>query len=142
MRRINAAGFELLKKLESCRLMAYKDIGGVLTIGYGHTGPEVKEDSIITQSEADELLQKDLEKFYHLDNYVSEQVNDNQYAALICLTYNIGLRAMKTSGVLRIVNDGEDPTDEWMKWNKVKGMVVNGLTKRRKQELELYHAIG
>lgn len=142
MRRINKAGLELLKKFEGCKLTAYQDGGGIWTIGYGHTGPDVFPNGHITQERAEELLQEDLEKFYHLDDYLSEQVNENQYSALICLTYNIGLRAVKLSKVLKCVNEGINPTKEWMQWNHINGKVVDGLTRRRKAELELYNAIG
>ena len=46
--RTSAAGVELIKKFEGCELTAYHDAVGVLTIGYGHTGPDVKENQVIT----------------------------------------------------------------------------------------------
>jgi len=141
MREINSEGFHLLKTFEGCKLAAYRDIGGVLTIGYGHTGPDVKEGDQISQQQADDLLKKDLERFYQLDHYVSEQVNDNQYSAMICLAYNIGLGALKTSGIIREVNDGNSPDSIWLQYNHVKGVVITGLTRRRKAELELYHKL-
>ena len=55
-------GIELIKKFEGCKLTAYRDPVGVLTIGYGHTG-DVKEGQKITQKKAEDLLKKDLEKF-------------------------------------------------------------------------------
>lgn len=141
MRLINQAGLDLLKRFESCRLNAYQDQGGIWTIGYGHTAPEVCEGMVYTQLQADQQLKKDLEKFYHLDDYLTEQVSDNQYSALICLAYNIGLRALKLSKVLQLVNMEDSPDKEWMQWNHVKGIVSKGLTVRRKAELELYHEI-
>lgn len=142
MREINQAGLNLLTTFEGRKLTAYQDQGGVWTIGYGHTGPDVVDGLTITVDQAISLLQQDLQRFYHLDDYISEQVNDNQYSALICLAYNIGLRAIKMSKVLSCVNDNDDPTTEWMQWNHVNGVVNAGLTNRRKAELELYHEIG
>lgn len=140
MRRINEKGLELLKQFEQCRLKSYRDQGGVLTIGWGHTGPEVVDGMVISQDEADDQLEIDLQKFYHLDNYLTEKVNDNQYSALIVLAFNIGLLAVKLSTLLKKINNGDNPDKEWLKWNHVHGVVSNGLTRRRKAELELFHA--
>ncbi len=142
MREINAKGLALLKLFESCRLNAYQDQRGIWTIGYGHTGPEVVQGMSMTQEQCELQLKKDLESFYHLDQYLSEQVNDNQYSALVCLAYNIGLRALKTSTLIKTINEGEDPTDNWLEWDHTAGVVNQGLRRRRLAELELYHEVG
>ncbi len=36
-RRINAAGLSLIKQWEGLKTTPYKDVAGILTIGYGHT---------------------------------------------------------------------------------------------------------
>ena len=142
MREINAAGLALLKSFESCRLNSYQDQRGIWTIGWGHVDSTVVQGMTLTQDQADAYLKKDLEKFYQLDHYISEQVNDNQYSALICLAYNIGLSAIKTSGVVRAVNDHEDPSDKWLEWDHVNGVVSDGLRRRRAAELKLYRTLG
>lgn len=142
MREINQDGFNLLTTYEGCKLTSYKDQGGVWTIGYGHTGLNVTDRMTITRDSANKMLLDDLQKFYHLDQYLTEQVNDNQYSALICLAFNVGLSALKTSQVLRLVNCEEDPTKEWMQWCHVNGVVNNGLINRRKAELELFFKVG
>ena len=53
-------GINLIKKWESCRLTAYVCPAGVLTIGYGHTGKDVKKGMTITKKKAEELLLKDI----------------------------------------------------------------------------------
>lgn len=141
MRRINKRGLDLLKSFEGCKLNAYLDVGGIPTIGWGHTGPEVVIGMTMTQLQADGTLEKDLEKFYVLDHYLEEEVNENQYSALVCLAYNIGLRAVRTSTLLKKINNGDDPSKEWLRWNKVNGKEIAGLTRRRKAELDLYHAV-
>lgn len=142
MRTINASGLSLLKSFEGCKLTSYQDQGGIWTVGYGHTGPEVVQGMIFNQQQADAQLQQDLEKFYQLDHYLSEQVNDNQYSALICLAYNIGLRALKTSKVLKCVNNQESPDKEWRQWDHIDGVENVGLKRRREAELKLYHMVG
>ena len=57
--KISLEGLSLIKKFEGCRLEAYYCSGGVLTIGYGHTGG-VKESDTITQEEAEKLLRADV----------------------------------------------------------------------------------
>lgn len=141
MREINQAGLDLIKNWEKRRLIAYQDVGGVWTVGWGAVGPDIVKGTVWSPDEADQRLQQDLQKFYQLDHYISEQVNDNQYSALICLAYNVGLTAVKLSNTLKLVNDGDSPDKEWMGFNKVNGVVVQGLVNRRKAELELYHAI-
>jgi lysozyme len=141
LRKINQAGLTLLKKWEDCRTMPYRDIGGVLTVGFGHTGSDIEEGVPWTQAACDEALQIDLQEFYALNEYCSDIVNDNQYSALICLAYNVGLTAVKNSITLKLVNVGKSPDQEWLGFDKVNGQVIQGLINRRKAELELYHAI-
>jgi lysozyme len=141
MRRINAAGLALLKSFEKCVLTAYADEGGVMTIGWGHTGPEVCEGMVYTEAQADAQLEKDLETFYVLDHYLTEQCNDNQYSAFICLAFNVGLRAVRLSNTLKLVNEGLPPDKEWLGFNLVNGQPSAGLTRRREAELELYHSL-
>ncbi len=145
MREINAAGLKLLQSFERCELSAYQDSGGIWTIGWGHTGPEVVQGMSMTQIQADLQLKKDLEKFYQLDHYLTEQVNDNQYSALICLAYNIGLMRLKLSNTLKCVNEQLSPDKEWMGFDEVKinGVLTKsaGLARRRAAELTLYHSL-
>lgn len=142
MREINQAGLNLIKSFERCCLVAYQDQGGIWTIGYGHTDPIINDGMTITQDEAESLLKQDLQKFYHLDDFIAELVNDNQYSALICLAFNVGLRAVKLSQTLKLINAGDNPDKEWMGFNKVNGVVSQGLINRRKAELKLYHTLG
>lgn len=142
MRQINETGLELLKKLEGYKSMPYRDTRGVLTVGYGHTGPDVKEGVPWTEAACTEALQSDLQNAYHIDQYLHEDVNDNQYSALVCLVYNVGLTTVKLSNTLKLVNDGQDPDKEWLGFDHVDGKFDQGLLNRRKQELELYHAVG
>lgn len=142
MRKINQKGLALIKHYEGCKLTAYQDVGGIWTIGFGHTGSDVWPNGSITKDRANELLEEDIEKFYKLDEHISEVVNDNQYSALLCLAYNIGLSALLKSTLLKLVNVGESPDGEWTKWSHVNGKIINGLLARRVAELELYHEIG
>jgi hypothetical protein len=69
-------------------------------------------------------------------------LNDNQYAALVSWTYNIGNGNMESSDLVKRMNAGEDVSliahDEPPQWNKANGRVVDGLTRRRAAELQLF----
>lgn len=142
MRVINKKGLNLIKKWEGCAVRAYPDLKGIPTIGYGHTGPEVHLGLVWNQIQIEAALISDLEKFYKLEDHISDLVNDNQFSALICLTYNEGLNAVLKSKTLKLVNSGQKPDIEWLDFNKVNGVINKGLTNRRKAELVLYHEIG
>lgn len=49
-----------LKREEGLSLVAYRDQGGVYTIGYGHTGPEVHVGLVWTLEQAEAALLLDL----------------------------------------------------------------------------------
>jgi lysozyme len=69
-------------------------------------------------------------------------LNSNQFSALVCFCYNVGVGNFKKSTLLAKVNQNpSDPTirDEFMRWNKGGGQVLNGLTRRRKAEADLYY---
>ena len=108
MREIPESAITLIKHFEGCRLKAYRDIGGVLTIGYGHTGQEVKEGMEITQDEADMLLEHDMGHFARAVLMLTKQVlTDNQFAALISFTFNLGTGAYQRSTLRQMINRGD-----------------------------------
>lgn len=140
-RRLNEAGLALLKKWEGCKLTSYKDIGGVWTIGYGHTSSACP-DMRITQEQADYLLREDLATFESaVDKAVKVPLTDNQFAALVVFTYNVGRGAFNNSTLLRKLNAGDYASvpSELLRWNKVKGVPIKGLTNRRNGEVELWN---
>lgn len=139
--KLNKAGRDLIKRFEGCKLKAYYDAVGVLTIGYGHTGSDVRVGQQITQQEAEDLLNADLDKFVKgVEKLVTRTLTDNQFSALVSLAYNIGLGNLKKSTLLKNLNAGNvvAVTVSWVKWNKAGGKVLKGLTARRGAEIELF----
>lgn len=55
-------GLERLRLDEGLRLVAYRDPGGILTVGYGHTGKDVTQGMTISRIEAEAYLQSDVAK--------------------------------------------------------------------------------
>ena len=137
---------ELVKHFEGCKLTSYVCSAGHNTIGYGNTfyenGVKVKPGDKITQQRAEELLDVILIKFVQQTNeLIKSNVNQNQRDALTDFAYNCGIGNLKSSTLLKKVNaDPNDKTirDEVMKWNKGGGKVLNGLTRRREAEANLY----
>jgi len=138
---INEAGMAILREFEGCKLTSYKDIAGVWTIGYGHTGPDVVEGLVWRQTKADAQLSKDVaERVPQVLSACKVEPNENQLAALVCLAFNIGIGAFKKSTVLRLHNAGSfaEAATAFSMWNKAGGRVRAGLTRRRAAEAALY----
>ena len=140
--KISLEGLSLIKKFEGCKLEAYYCSGGVLTIGYGHTGG-VKETDVITQEEADKLLKGDVLKF---EQYVSDNVkvelDQSQFDALVAWTFNLGPGNLKESTMLKKLNNGEYESIpfEIRRWNKAGGKTLDGLIRRRNAEALLFQS--
>ncbi len=134
----------LFKPFEDCKLTAYLCPAGVWTIGWGHTGPDVHPGLTWTQEQADESLIMDLQRFTDgVDALVVVDLEPEQAAALISLAYNIGLGALASSTLLKRVNERrhDQAALEFPRWNRSKGKVLNGLTRRRKAEATLYLSV-
>ena len=148
--QIGAKGLNLIKKYEGFQASPYKCPAGIPTIGYGATyypdGTKVKlTDKPVTQREADTMLLNMLKHYEQgVDSFTTDKVNQNQFDALVSIAYNIGLQALKGSTLIRKVNlDPNDKTikNEFMRWTKANGKVMDGLLNRRKEEAELYGTI-
>ena len=135
-------GFSLLKELEGCRLKAYKDVAGVWTIGFGATGPDVYEGLVISQEQADAWLRQDVKYFEEVVNTsVSTKLNQNEFDALVCFSFNVGAAAFKNSTLFKLLNSSTERTvvaSEFLKWCKADGKVVEGLKRRREREKSLF----
>ena len=138
MRKINKNGLNLIKKYEGCRLTSYICPAGVLTIGYGHTGKDVKPNQTITKKKAISLLKKDLARFErHVQsyNYIYEWT-DNEFSALVSFAFNIGNIDQLTAYGTRTRSQIRTAM---LKYVKANGKTLQGLVKRRKAELKLFN---
>lgn len=141
---INQEGLSLLKSCEGLSLEAYPDpaTGATpFTIGYGHTGDDVSPDMVINELEAEKLLLSDVSKFEQgVASLVVVPLNPNQFSAMVCFAYNVGLDNLKMSMLLRCVNTlhWEDAAGQFIRWNKAAGKVMPGLTARREKERDLF----
>ena len=137
------AGLAKTKEFEGLRLNAYQDSGGVWTIGYGHTGKDVKRGMTITQEQANDLLKKDVQWAVDCVNKaVTQAVNQNQFDAMVDFTFNVGCGAFRGSTLLRKFNAGDSAgaAEEFLRWKFVKGVEVVGLLRRRQADRTLFLA--
>lgn len=141
MRKINNEGLNLIKAFEGCKLEAYRCPAGIPTIGYGSTGEHVKMGMRITQQEADALLLDDLKRFEAgVEKIAKVSLSDNEFSALVSFAFNLGLKALENSTLLRLLNAGKraEAAAEFPKWNKAGGKVLKGLVRRRAAEQALF----
>lgn len=146
---VTQTGIELIKQFEGFRSAAYPDPGSggePWTIGYGSTfylnGVRVKKGDVIRQKDAEQLLKIVVQEFAdQVFKLLKKRVTQNQFNALVSFSYNVGAFNLKSSTLLKKVNT--DPHDlsirsEFMKWNRAAGKVMDGLTRRRRAEADLY----
>ncbi|TWB35742.1 lysozyme [Nitrospirillum pindoramense] len=144
-RAVNAAGIALTEESEGLNLTAYLCPAGHLTIGYGHTGPDVTEGMTITEAQAQDLLAQDLATAGNgVMAAVTVPLTDNQYAALTDFAFNLGVGALTQSTLLRLLNQGDyqGAAAQFLVWDKahVNGQLVTlpGLAARRQKEQALF----
>lgn len=141
-RPIGAAGLALIQRFEGCRLTAYKPVSTEVcwTIGWGHYGPDVQKGQVITQAEADALLEADCRRFAEaVDNPshvpLTAELNDHQRDALISFAFNCGTGNLKTLCAGRTL---PEIREAMALYNKSGGKVLAGLTRRRAAEQALW----
>lgn len=132
---------EAVKGFEGCKLSAYRDNGGVWTVGYGTTAG-VKSGMKISAAKAEEYLRRDLDKA--AAQVLALGVCKTQ-AALDSLTdfvYNLGIKSLKSSTLLELIKAGagKDAVQaQFRRWVYCKGKKLQGLVKRREWEARRYY---
>lgn len=137
---------KVICQFEGFHTRAYRDIGGIWTIGYGqitiHGGRPVGQWDTITKREAEIFVMDRIKSIYkNIVPKINRKLENHQYIALISLVYNIGEGAFGRSTLLRRINlkQGEDEiTKEWRRWSYVKGKWIKGLFNRRVKETAIY----
>lgn len=154
--QISENGLRKLSQWEGVVLFAYDDfdppsrrrkiqpgdkVHGTLTIGIGHTGADVKPGMVITEAQARELLDRDLDEFeLAVSRAVKVPLSANQFDALVSFAFNVGVGNFRSSTLLKKLNKGDYASvpGELMKWTKSKGKEMAGLVNRRSAEAGLW----
>jgi len=139
--KISQKGLDTIKAFEGLKLKAYYDSVGVLTIGFGSTGPHVKPGMVITAKQAEDLLRDDVTRFEAcVSKQVSVPLSQTQFDALVSFAFNLGCGNLASSTLLKKLNakDYTGASLEFTKWNRAGGKVLAGLTRRREAEKALF----
>ena len=146
--KLDKLGYKIITQFEGLSLKPYLCSARIPTIGYGNTYyPNGKRvtlvDEPITEVKAFEMFKTIADKFAkRVSGLLTKEVTQNQFNSLVSLSYNIGINSFATSTLLKKVNaNPKDITiaNEFKRWNKAGGVVVQGLVNRRLSEVENYN---
>jgi lysozyme len=104
-------------------------------------GNPVRMGMTCPQEEADAQAAIDVKSTEDCINfYVKVPLTQNQFDALVNLTYNIGENAFRKSTLLRKLNAGDyaGAAEQFMRWVYDNGKEVDGLKNRRRREKALF----
>ena len=142
---VSNKGVDLICEFEGKRLVAYDDGVGIWTIGFGTIkypdGVRVKKGDTCTLDQAKEYMRHDLIEFEHtVNSSVKVPLNQNQFDALVSLSYNIGSSAFKSSTLVKKLNAGDykGAADQFNVWINAGGKRMQGLVNRRDREKLLF----
>ena len=146
--KLSQKGIELIKQFEGYSSKAYPDPatgGAPWTICYGTTvypsGEKVAKGDTVTPNHAEYCLRNDVAKFESgVSSLVTAPTTQGQFDAMVSLAYNIGLGNFGKSTLLKKHNARcyTCAADQFRVWNRANGKVMNGLTKRRAAERQVY----
>ncbi len=135
----NHTAVQIIKEEETLQLEAY-ELGGVWLIGYGHLMMEGEAD-VITEEQADAFLREDLHWCEGaIERYVDVPVTLNEFSAMVAFCYNVGSSKTRKSSIVKRVNVDDRPgaADAFLLWNRMNGVVMSALAKRRARERTLF----
>lgn len=151
MQKTSPVGLAIIKAFENCLepvkgrpgyFKPYFDPVGVLTIGWGHTNdhsPRFLSSAVWSQQQCDDVLASDLAIFEkHVAQKAEVPLTQNEFDALVSWAFNTGGPATATLWKKLNAGDKAAVPAELARWNKAGGKVLNGLTRRRKSEGELF----
>ena len=139
MKKVSDICLAKIKEFEGLRKEAYLDAAGVPTIGYGHT-QGVRMGDVISEYWADMFLKADL---FDIENQVNSlgEFNQPQFDALVSFAFNLGFYKLKTSTLLKTIQEGGSMhaiKQEFKKWVYAGGKKLKGLERRREWEAKRF----
>ena len=138
---ISVSGLGFITAQEGKRNVGYYDAVGVPTSCVGHTGPDVRVGEVYSDAVCLDLLQRDT-RIAQADvrRLVKVAVTQEQFDALVSFTFNVGGTNLASSTLLKKINAGDcrGATHEFPRWNRARGVVLPGLTKRRAAEAAMW----
>ncbi len=142
--QVSRAAVDLIKRFEGYRQMSAQLPDGRWTIGYGHT-LTARPGATVSEKDAEALLLYDLISVAHsVNEHTYTPLTQNQFDALVCFAFNIGLENFLRSGVLRRINEGSmlQAACAMEMWRKAdfegERIVIDALVRRRSAEKTLF----
>jgi lysozyme len=135
----NHVAVQIIKEEETLQLKAY-ELGGYWQIGYGHLMLEGEKDEI-TEEEAETFLRADLAWCEGaIERYVTVPVSLNEFSAMVAFCYNVGSGKTRGSSIVKRINIDDRPgaANAFLLWNRMNGVVMQALAKRRARERTLF----
>lgn len=131
--------FSIIRRFEGLRLKAYYCPAGVLTCGYGTTGPDIKKDTTWTKEQSEQRMESDALKFVAGTKKLCPSLIGNNLEAISDFSYNLGLTRLAGSTLRRKLRAGdiECAKKELKKWVRGGGKILPGLVLRREVEASL-----
>ena len=144
-RKCNNLGLDVIMNSEGIRLISYKDMAGVWTIGFGHT-KDVTPGQHADPKQVETWLAEDVRIAEEaVEKLVKVPISDNQFSALVSFVYNLGEGALAGSTLLRLLNEGDyiNAAKQFREWDHVRTIhghlvVAPGLRVRRRREELLF----
>lgn len=135
---------DFIKRFEGFREKAYRPLPtDRWTVGFGSTyigDNPVTEDTIITESDALDLLRRNIEAFAERVSKpgLHRSVTNHQFDAVVSLVYNIGFAAFMKSTTATLFYGGHDISERFGLFIRSGGKIIPGLVRRRQEEKEIY----
>ena len=146
--RLSDRGARMIGDFEGWRARPYNDAVGHCTIGYGHlihfgncTSADFAKWGTLSHAEGVKLLKRDADRFEKCVNALPVKLNQNQFDSLVSFTFNVGCGGIgPDTGIGRALRRKQwrVAANELLEWNKAGGRVLEGLTRRRREERELF----
>jgi lysozyme len=139
-------GLQLIRKYEGYKSTPYRCPAGLYTVGYGHVignGLQLPDEwnRTLSLGEINELLRTDLARFERgVLRYCPVYLTQSQFDALVSFSFNLGLGVLQRSTLRQKIlrKDGEGAAKEILRYDKVGGRPLKGLTRRRQAEYNLF----
>lgn len=137
--RTSKTGLEIIGNAESCVREPYYCPANVLTVGIGSTGNvenKIYSDDEIARRWVSDIKTAELCVNRHANGFHLPQ---SVFDASVSITFNVGCSKMRTSTMFKHLNNGNyrAACNEFPRWNKAGGVVLNGLVIRREKERSL-----
>jgi len=139
--KISPKGIRIIIAYEKFIPVPYVCPAGYPTIGYGHRILPDESFTHITETEAEAILKKDVERIEKtIERLVKAEINQEIFDALVSFVYNIGEGNFANSTLLQCLNSNDyyEAIMELAEWIYVKGRILKGLVRRRLEEAMLF----